>query len=134
MAHIGLTPQSVNTIGGYQAQGRAKDQWPALEADADAVADAGAFAVVLEAMAEPLAAKITTQVAIPTIGIGASAKCDGQILVMEDMLGFADHVPRFVKRYATIGKDIEAAIRAYADDVRTRAFPPLEHTYALRDD
>ena len=133
MAHIGLTPQAVNTLGGYQAQGRVRDQWPALEADAMAVADAGAFAVVLEAIAEPLAVKITQSVPIPTVGIGASARCDGQILVMEDMLGFTDRVPKFVKKYASVGPDIETAIRTFADEVRSRAFPPKDHTYAAKD-
>lgn len=132
MAHIGLTPQSIHVIGGFKAQGREAAQWAALEADAEAVAEAGAFAVVLEAMAEPLAQKITPRIAIPTIGIGASAKCDGQILVMEDMLGLSPRVPKFVKEFGAIGAAIEGAIKSYADEVRSGAFPAPEHTYAMK--
>ena len=132
MAHIGLTPQSVNTLGGFRAQGRSKEQWAALEADAHAIAGAGAFAVVLEAIAEPLAERITKAVAIPTIGIGASAACDGQILVMDDMLGLSPRVPRFVKRYGDIGPGIEAAVAGYAKDVRSRAFPGPEQVYGMK--
>ncbi len=134
MAHIGLTPQSINVLGGFKTQGRSKDQWALIEADAKAVADAGAFALVLEAMAEPLAAKITGQIDIPTIGIGASAACDGQILVMEDMLGLSARVPRFVKEFGQIGAEIEAAIKVYAEEVSARKFPGAEHTYAMKDD
>jgi len=133
MAHIGLTPQSINVLGGFKTQGRERDQWAAIEADARAVAEAGAFAVVLEAMAEPLAARITAAIAIPTIGIGASAACDGQILVMEDMLGLSPRVPKFVKLFGEVGKGIEKAIRTYAQEVRTRAFPAPEHTYEVKD-
>jgi 3-methyl-2-oxobutanoate hydroxymethyltransferase len=99
MAHIGLTPQFINVLGGFRTQGRQRDQWAAIEEDAQAVSEAGAFAVVLEAMAEPLAAKITKAIPIPTIGIGASAACDGQILVMEDMLGLNPKPPKFVKQF-----------------------------------
>jgi 3-methyl-2-oxobutanoate hydroxymethyltransferase len=127
MSHIGLTPQSVNTMGGFKTQGRTLAEWPAIEADAKAIADAGAFAVVLEGMAEPLAAKITGDIAIPTIGIGASAACDGQILVMEDMLGLNPNPPKFVRQYAQLGPDIEAAVQAYAKDVRERRFPGAEN-------
>jgi len=134
MAHIGLTPQSVNVLGGFKTQGRTKDAWAAIEEDAKAVADAGAFAIVLEAMAEPLAQRITEQIAIPTIGIGASAACDGQILVMEDMLGLTGKVPKFVKEFGQVGIAIEAAIKAYAQEVSTRKFPACEHTYAMKDD
>jgi len=134
MAHIGLTPQSVNVLGGFKTQGRTKDAWGLIEDDAKAVADAGAFAIVLEAMAEPLAARITGQITIPTIGIGASAKCDGQILVMEDMLGLTAHVPRFVKEFGDVGTAIKAAIKTYAQEVVSRKFPGLEHTYAMKDD
>jgi 3-methyl-2-oxobutanoate hydroxymethyltransferase len=133
MAHIGLTPQSINVLGGFKTQGRERDQWTAIEADARAVAEAGAFAVVLEAMAEPLAARITAAIAIPTVGIGASAACDGQILVMEDMLGLSPRVPKFVKLFGEVGKGIEQAIRTYAQEVRTRAFPAPEHTYEVKD-
>jgi 3-methyl-2-oxobutanoate hydroxymethyltransferase len=133
MAHIGLTPQSINTLGGFKTQGRQRDQWAAIEADAKAVADAGAFSVVLEAMAEPLAAQITKAVPIPTIGIGASAACDGQILVMEDMLGLSPRVPKFVKEFGKVGRAIDRAIKMYADDVRTRSFPAPENTYDVKD-
>jgi 3-methyl-2-oxobutanoate hydroxymethyltransferase len=131
MSHIGLTPQSINTLGSFQPRGRVRSEWAAFEEDARAVAEAGAFAVVLEALAELLAARITKQIAIPTIGIGASAECDGQILVLEDMLGLSPRVPRFVKEYAQIGQGIEAAVRAFANEVRTRAFPTDEHTYPM---
>lgn len=133
MAHIGLTPQSVNVIGGFKAQGRNRGQWAALEEDAKQVAEAGAFAVVLEALTEPLAARITAAIDIPTIGIGASRACDGQILVMEDMLGLSPRVPRFVKKFGKVGEVIEGAIRSYAEDVRARAFPAPEHTYSMLD-
>ena len=123
MGHIGLTPQSINTIGSFKAQGREEADWGPIEQDAKAVAEAGAFSVVIEAVAEPLARKITAQIAIPTIGIGASPACDGQVLVLEDMLGLSPRVPKFVKRYGELGPGIEAAIKGYADEVRSRAFP-----------
>jgi 3-methyl-2-oxobutanoate hydroxymethyltransferase len=132
MAHIGLTPQSINVIGGFKAQGRSRDQWAALEEDARLVAEAGAFAVVLEAIAEPLAVRITNAIPIPTIGIGASAACDGQVLVMEDMLGLSPRVPKFVKAFGKVGEAIESAIKDYALDVRARRFPGLEHTYGMK--
>lgn len=132
MAHIGLTPQAVQTMGGYRTQGRKKDEWARLEADAHAVEEAGAFAVVLEGMAEPLAERITGLLKIPTIGIGASAACDGQILVIDDMLGMSERTPGFVKQYGHLAVDISGAIEAYANDVRTRAFPGPEHTYAMK--
>jgi 3-methyl-2-oxobutanoate hydroxymethyltransferase len=131
MAHIGLTPQSIHVLGGFKTQGRNKEQWAAIEEDAQAVADAGAFAVVLEAIAEPLAARITAQIPIPTIGIGASAACDGQILVMEDMLGLSPRIPKFVKEFGNVGAVISGAIAAYATEVKARRFPAPEHTYAL---
>ena len=134
MAHIGLTPQSINVIGGFKVQGRSRDQWAALEEDARLVAEAGAFAVVLEAIAEPLAAKITKAVPIPTIGIGASAACDGQILVMEDMLGLSPRVPKFVKAFGNVGAAIEGALHAFTEEVRARRFPAPEHTYAMKDE
>ena len=134
MSHIGLTPQAINTIGSFQPRGRFRSEWAAFEEDARAIADAGAFAVVLEALAELLAARITRQIAIPTIGIGASAECDGQILVLEDMLGLSPRVPRFVKEYAQIGAAIESAVKSFAGDVRNRAFPGAEHTYPMADD
>lgn len=132
MSHIGLTPQMVQVIGGFKTQGRTEAEWPAIEADAKAVAEAGAFAVVLEGMAEPLAAKITRSISIPTIGIGASAECDGQILVMEDMLGLNPNPPKFVRQYAQLGPDIEAAVKAYAGDVRARVFPGKENVYPMK--
>lgn len=130
MAHIGLTPQSVNTLGGYKVQGRGGggDQ---MIADAQAVAAAGAFAVVLEKVPESLADRITKEVAIPTIGIGASVNCDGQILVVDDMLGlFTAFKAKFVKRYAVLGDDAKAAIQTYANEVQARTFPGREHVFA----
>src|ERR1041385_4984665 len=132
MGHIGLTPQSINTIGSFRAQGREEKDWEPIEADAMAVADAGAFAVVGEAVAEPLGRRISEQVPIPTIGIGASAACDGQILVLEDMLGLSPRVPKFVKRYGDLGPGIEKAIADYAKEVRSRAFPGPDHVYGMR--
>ncbi len=130
MAHIGLTPQSVGTLGGYKVQGRGAAA-RTLSEDARAVAEAGAFAVVIEKVPASLADRITADIAIPTIGIGASPGCDGQILVVDDMLGlFTAFKPKFVKRYATLGLDGEAAITAYAADVRAREFPAPEHTFA----
>jgi 3-methyl-2-oxobutanoate hydroxymethyltransferase len=132
MAHVGLTPQAINVIGSFRAQGREEADWKPIEEDALAAAAAGAFAVVIEAVAEPLARKITGAVAIPTIGIGASPACDGQILVLEDLLGLSPRVPKFVKRYGDLGPSIEAAIAAYAKDVRTRTFPGPDHVYAMK--
>jgi len=132
MAHIGLTPQMIQIFGGFKTQGRTEDEWPAIEADAKAVAEAGAFAVVLEGMAEPLAERITKQIAIPTIGIGASATCDGQILVMEDMLGLNPNPPKFVRQYAQLGAEIEKAVMNYAMDVRARRFPGKENVYQMK--
>lgn len=130
MAHIGLTPQAVNALGGYRVQGRGADA-ERIARDAQAVADAGAFAVVLEKVTEPLARRITAEVAIPTIGIGASPACDGQVLVVDDMLGlFGEFRPKFVKRYAELGDAASAAIAAYAEDVRARRFPGPEHVFA----
>jgi len=132
MGHIGLTPQSINTIGSFRAQGREEAHWAPIEDDARAVTEAGAFSVVIEAVAEPLARRITAAVAVPTIGIGGSVACDGQILVLEDMLGLSPRVPKFVKRYGELGPAIEAAVKAYAVDVRARAFPGPEHVYGMR--
>ena len=130
MAHIGLTPQAINTLGGYKVQGRGVGARH-LSEDAQAVAEAGAFAVVLEKLPAGLADRITADIAIPTIGIGASAGCDGQVLVVDDMLGlFSAFKPKFVKRYAQLGAEAEAAIASYAADVRARAFPSPEHTFA----
>jgi 3-methyl-2-oxobutanoate hydroxymethyltransferase len=132
MGHIGLTPQSINTLGSFRAQGRDEANWGPIENDARAVADAGAFSVVIEAVAEPLARKITEAIPIPTIGIGASATCDGQVLVLEDMLGLSPRTPKFVRRYGDLGPAIEAAIEGYARDVRARAFPGPEHVYDMK--
>jgi 3-methyl-2-oxobutanoate hydroxymethyltransferase len=129
MAHVGLTPQSINALGRFRAQGRDPADWGPIAADAGAVAEAGAFAVVLEALAEPLAAEITREIAIPTIGIGASPACDGQVLVLEDMLGLSPWVPKFVKRYTSLGPAIETAVASYAAEVRARRFPGPEHVY-----
>jgi len=134
MSHIGMTPQAVNTIGSFKPRGRFRSEWAAFEEDARAVAEAGAFAVVLEALAELLAARITKQISIPTIGIGASAECDGQILVLEDMLGLSPRVPKFVKEYAQIGEAIENAVKAYANEVRGRVFPSDAYTYPMCDE
>jgi 3-methyl-2-oxobutanoate hydroxymethyltransferase len=132
MAHVGLTPQSINVLGSFRAQGRDEADWSRIEEDTIAVAQAGAFSVVIEAVAEPLGKKLTEAVAIPTIGIGASAACDGQILVMEDMLGLTPRVPKFVKRYGDLGPGIEKAIADYAAEVRARRFPAVEHTYPMK--
>jgi 3-methyl-2-oxobutanoate hydroxymethyltransferase len=137
MAHIGLTPQSIAALGSFRSQGKEEAEAIArgenvpgpIQNDAIAVAQAGAFSVVIEAVAEPLARKITETISIPTIGIGASAACDGQVLVLEDMLGLSARVPKFVKRYGNLGPMIEAAIEGYATDVRSRAFPGPEHVY-----
>jgi 3-methyl-2-oxobutanoate hydroxymethyltransferase len=132
MGHVGLTPQAVNTLGGYKAQGRSRAEWPAILADAEAVAEAGAFSLVIEAVAEPLAAEITRRVAIPTIGIGASAACDGQVLVLDDMLGLTGRVPKFVKAYADLAGQAREAVAAYAAEVRARRFPDERHVYGLK--
>jgi 3-methyl-2-oxobutanoate hydroxymethyltransferase len=127
--HVGLTPQSANVTGGFKTVGRDKADWAGVVDDAKAVANAGAFAVVVEGVVEPLAEQITQTVSIPTIGIGASAACDGQILVLEDMIGLFPRVPSFVKRYADIQTVMRAAIETYAEDVRNRRFPDSVHVY-----
>lgn len=132
MGHVGLTPQSIAALGSFRAQGRDRDTWPAMIEDAGAVAQAGAFAVVVEAVAEPLAVAMTKAVPVPTIGIGGSAQCDGQILVLEDMLGLGERAPKFVRRYAEIGQVIEKAVAEYAADVRARSFPGPENVYPER--
>lgn len=130
MAHVGLTPQAVNTLGGYKVVGRDAGAERVM-ADAGAVEAAGAFAVVLEKVPVGLAARITQSLAIPTIGIGAGVQCDGQVLVVDDMLGmFTEFRPKFVKRYADLGQTAGEAIAAYAEDVRARRFPGLEHGFA----
>src|SRR3982075_792203 len=132
MGHIGLTPQSINTIGSFRAQGRDEADWGPIEDDAPAGTPAGGFSAVVEAGAEPLARRITAAVAIPTIGIGGSVACDGQILVLEDMLGLSPRVPKFVRRYGELAHSIESAVAGYAADVRARAFPGPEHVYPMR--
>jgi 3-methyl-2-oxobutanoate hydroxymethyltransferase len=130
MAHIGLMPQHSNTLGGFKTQGRDDAARAAILADAKAVAEAGAFAVVIEGVITRLAEEITRAIAIPTIGIGASPACDGQVLVVDDMLGlFTDFRPKFVKRYAELGKMADEAIAGYAAEVRSRAFPAAEHSF-----
>ncbi|MGY3492881.1 3-methyl-2-oxobutanoate hydroxymethyltransferase [Bradyrhizobium sp. USDA 4502] len=132
MGHIGLTPQSINTLGSFRAQGREEENWAPIENDARAIVEAGAFSIVIEAVAEPLARKITQSIAVPTIGIGASAACDGQVLVLEDMLGLSPRAPKFVRRYGNLGPMIEEAIAGYARDVKSRAFPGPEHVYGMK--
>jgi 3-methyl-2-oxobutanoate hydroxymethyltransferase len=130
LSHVGLQPQSVNALGGYAARGKQAAEAEAIVADARAVADAGAFAVVVEGVVAPLAARITSTIRVPTIGIGASAECDGQILVTDDMMGVTfGHVPKFVRRYAGVGETMKEAAAAYAADVRARRFPGEEHLY-----
>ena len=133
MGHVGLLPQSVNAAGGFKVQGRGRDEAERVLADAAAIAEAGAFALVIEGTVEPVARAITGAVPIPTIGIGASPACDGQILVTDDVLGvFTDFKPRFVKRYAELAPLIAQAAEAYATDVRARRFPGPEHCFGVR--
>lgn len=132
MGHIGLLPQSMRVLGGYKLAGGDKNEWPAIIGDAKAVDEAGAFAVVVEKTVEELAAEITRKISIPTIGIGASAACDGQVLVIDDMLGFTKSTARFVRRYANLREIVQAAAGAYAEDVRKRRFPAAEETYPAR--
>lgn len=132
MGHTGLTPQAIASLGSFRAQGRERAQWPQMIADAQAIAEAGAFSVVVEAVAEPLAVEITKAVDVPVIGIGASAQCDGQILVLDDMLGLTPRTPKFVKRYAEIGAEAGRALAEYAQEVRERRFPSPQQTYPER--
>jgi 3-methyl-2-oxobutanoate hydroxymethyltransferase len=131
MAHVGLTPQAVNALGGYGARGRDQREHEKIVADGQAVQEAGAFAVVIEGVVEPIAVALTQSLEIPTIGIGASAQCDGQVLVTEDMLGMFERVPRFVKRYGTIAEEISDAAGLYAKEVRERSFPGADQIYSL---
>ncbi|GGA59468.1 3-methyl-2-oxobutanoate hydroxymethyltransferase [Sphingomonas psychrolutea] len=133
MGHVGLTPQAVNTLGGYGARGRSKVEAAKIVADAVAIADAGAFAIVIEGVIEPIAIEITRVVGCPTIGIGASAQCDGQVLVAEDMLGLFERTPRFVKKFDDMAGRISAAVASYAEEVRARTFPGPEQIYAPKD-
>lgn len=133
LAHVGLMPQHVNTMGGYKAQGMDDKTAQRVRADAIATERAGAFAVVLEGVKEDLAVAITAELSIPTIGIGASAACDGQILVTEDMLGLnGEKVPRFVKRYADLATDVRRAVQRYADEVRAGVFPENKHCFGVK--
>jgi 3-methyl-2-oxobutanoate hydroxymethyltransferase len=130
MGHVGLTPQAVNALGGYGARGRSAAEAEKIVADARALDKAGAFAIVIEGVVEPIATEITRIVSCPTIGIGASVQCDGQVLVTEDMLGLFERTARFVKRYDDIAARISAAAGAYAGEVRSRAFPGPDQVYA----
>lgn len=133
MGHVGLMPQAVNTAGGYKAVGRDPEAGERIRADARAIAEAGAFSLVIEGTMEPLARAITAEVAIPTIGIGASPACDGQVLVTDDLLGlFAAFTPKFVRRYAELGEQIERAAAEYAADVKARRFPGLEQCFGVK--
>jgi 3-methyl-2-oxobutanoate hydroxymethyltransferase len=135
MGHIGLTPQSATALGGFRAQGRSAEQARRLYDDALALEAAGCFALVLEAVPAAVADRITDELSIPTIGIGSGAGCDGQVLVLHDLLGLYDgRAPRFAKRYAEIGTEMRGAIERYAADVRSGAFPAEEHTYAMPED
>jgi 3-methyl-2-oxobutanoate hydroxymethyltransferase len=135
MGHIGLTPQSATMLGGYKAQGRSAEKALALLADARALEAAGCFSLVLEAVPSPVAARITGELSIPTIGIGAGADCDGQVLVWHDLLGlYEGHTARFVKRYADVAETIRTALEAYVGDVREHRFPEERHTYAMPDE
>jgi 3-methyl-2-oxobutanoate hydroxymethyltransferase len=129
IGHVGLTPQAVNALGGYRARGRDDAEAAKILTDARAIAEAGCFALVLEGVMENIAAEATRTVVCPTIGIGASAECDGQVLVTEDMLGLFERTPRFVKRFDDLASRISAAAEAYAADVRSRAFPTEEQLY-----
>ncbi len=133
MGHLGLTPQFVNQFGGFRVQGRSDEAAEQILADARALEQAGAFAVVLEGVPSPLGRRVTEALTIPTIGIGAGPSCDGQVLVIQDVLGLnPDHVAKFVREYAHLGEAIEAAARQFDDDVRKGAFPTPEHEYAAR--
>lgn len=132
MAHVGLRPQAVNVDGGFRAKGRTEEERLLVLEEARAAEAAGAFAIVVEGVAEGLAEEVTKAVSVPTIGIGASAACDGQILVTDDLLGLFDWTPKFVRRYADIRGQVQAAVHAYAEDVRARRFPAAAETYALR--
>jgi 3-methyl-2-oxobutanoate hydroxymethyltransferase len=133
MGHVGLTPQAVNALGGYGARGRSAAEADKIIADARAVADAGAFALVIEGVLEPIAIAITRAVACPTIGIGASAQCDGQVLVTEDMLGLFERVPRFVRRFGDMASVIDQTAASYASEVRARSFPGPDNLYQPKE-
>jgi 3-methyl-2-oxobutanoate hydroxymethyltransferase len=130
MGHVGLTPQAVNILGGYGVRGKSEEEARSIVEDAIAVAQAGAFSIVIEGVLESIAIEITNKVDCPTIGIGASAQCDGQVLVTDDMLGMFERVPKFVKRYGNMANVVEGAVKDYADEVRSRSFPTEDQTYA----
>ena len=131
--HVGLMPQQVNTVGGFRSLGRGDEEANRIRRDAQAIANAGAFTLVIEGTVEPLAREITASLTIPTIGIGASPACDGQILVSDDMLGlFQDFTPRFVKRFAELAPQVSDAAKAYAEEVRARSFPGAEHVFGMK--
>jgi len=133
MGHVGLTPQAVNTLGGYRSRGKDDAESVKIRLDARAIADAGAFSIVVEAVREPLARELTLDLPVPIIGIGGSPACDGQILVTDDLLGmFGGFTPRFVKRYAELGEAVSQAASAYAADVHTRRFPGPEHVFGAK--
>ena len=129
MAHVGLTPQAVNALGGYAARGRSQEEHAKIISDGKAVQEAGAFAVVVEGVVEPIAVSLTQALEIPVIGIGASAQCDGQVLVVDDMLGMFERVPRFVKKYGNLADEITDKVAQYAKEVRERSFPTADQTY-----
>jgi 3-methyl-2-oxobutanoate hydroxymethyltransferase len=132
MGHVGLTPQAVNVLGGYNARGRSDAEAGKIVGDAKALDEAGAFAIVVEGVVEPIAVDVTRAVSCPTIGIGGSVECDGQVLVTEDMLGMFERVPRFVKRYEDLAGVISRAAETYAAEVRSRTFPTADQTYQPR--
>ena len=132
VGHVGLTPQAVNALGGYGARGKTQEEYAKIVGDAQAIAAAGAFSIVVEGVVEPLAKAITSSVACPTIGIGASAECDGQVLVVDDMLGMFDRVPRFVKKFDDLATRIDAAAASYAAEVRARSFPTAAQLYGVK--
>lgn len=131
LGHVGLTPQSVNVLGGYKVRGRSREEAERIVADGISIAEAGAFGIVVEKTVEPVARELTARIPVPTIGIGGSPACDGQILVTEDIVGmFPDFKPKFVKRYADLGEALQSAVRAYASEVRSRTFPGPEHCFS----
>ena len=130
MGHVGLTPQAVNILGGYGVRGKSDEEARSIVEDAIAVAQAGAFSIVIEGVLESIAVEITNKVACPTIGIGASAQCDGQVLVTDDMLGMFERVPKFVKRFGDMAGVVSGAVQEYADQVRSRSFPTEDQIYA----
>lgn len=135
MGHLGLTPQSINALGGHRVQGKTQQAAQKLLDDARALQEAGAFAVVLECVPEKLADKVTKELEIPTIGIGAGSGCDGQVLVYQDMLGmFSDFTPKFVKKFANVGQVMKEAFKSYIDEMQQGSFPSQEHCYSIDDD